>query len=111
MDKFDELLKELQSIDRTQRGCWDDDLYELGVWQKYFDDEDANYKELKSNLDVNTHRWWESSITVISIFGRILGIRHISNVFSENMDYSDVGFTYGFFEMEEVSTISYQEKI
>jgi len=105
MNKFDELLAKLKEIDSIQKNCWEENIPE-NIWDTYF----ANYKEVAHGLNIDTHRWYEISTTVLEIFGRFLGIRHVSNLFSESMSYEDCFVEMEFFEMEEFNTISYRPK-
>lgn len=110
MDKFDDLLAQLKECNAT---CDGSDIFEClpqDVYQQHFEDE-ANYKVLAEKLDVDKHRWYETSVTVIGIYGRILGARHVTGVFSENMSYSDCGFDPFFFEMEAVPSVAYKAKV
>jgi len=66
------------------------------------------YNTVASGLLVDTHRWYETSVTVIKVFDVLLGIRHISNVFSESMGYSDCYVNLEFTEMKEVKTVTYK---
>ena len=45
----------------------------------------------------------------MEIYGGLLGIRYISNVFSEGMDVGDCCVGMQFFEMKEVEVISYKK--
>jgi len=105
MERFDELLKVLEekSYEMEDSQCWDECLPE-DVYNEFFK---GNYKEVASGLNVDTHRWYETSTTVIEIFGRFLGITHVSNIFSENMDVSDCGESVSFKEMKQVQTVTY----
>ena len=104
MEKFNELLRKLQGLDITQtNGDWAENL-PVEIWEKYFKN---NFKEVKKGLDVDTHRHYETSITVIEIYGRLLGIVHITNMFSEAQDYEDCYVTMEFGEMKEVQSVSY----
>jgi len=105
MEKFNELLKKLQDLNITQtKGDWAENLPD-DIWKEYFK---ANFKEVKSGLDVDTHRWYETSTNVIEIFGGLLGITFITNMFSESQDYEDCYVTIEFNQMKEVQTISYE---
>ena len=106
MEIFDELLKKLNELRLEQRSCWDETI-PVVVWAKYFK---KNYKDVASEIDVDKHRWYEISTTVGKIFGRFLGIRHVSNVFSEQMGIEDCAHTLEFHEMEEVEIKSYKKK-
>ena len=105
MEKFDELLAKLKALKITQTHFdWAEDIPE-DIWKEYFD---GNFKVVKRNLRVDKHRWYETSISVIKIFDRFLGIRHVSDMFSETMDVEDCYHTLEFFEMKEVQTITYE---
>ena|SRR5688572_10781869 len=98
------LLNELKIIQKKMD--WAESLPD-NVWKEHFFEQ---YEEVKHNLDVDTHRWYETSVTVIKINDGLMGIRHITNMFSEQSDPEDIYFTMEFFEMEPVTVISYQEK-
>lgn len=105
MSKFDELLKELQAISKVQNCIdWIESIPN-DIYVKNF--KDVDYLELDDGLHIDTHRWYELSTSVIEIHGRILGIHHVSNIFSESMMCSDCEHDIAFFEMEEMKTISY----
>ncbi len=105
MEKFNELLSKLKELNITQtKGDWAENLPEE-IWEQYFK---ANFKELKSGIEVETHRWYETSTTVIEICGGLLGITFITNMFSESQDYEDCYVTIEFSEMKQVQTISYE---
>ncbi len=104
MEKFKELLSNLEELDITQTaGDWAENLPDE-IWEQYLKN---NFKEVKAGLDVDTHRWYETSITVIETCGGLLGIRHITNMFSEGQGFEDCYVTLEFIEMKEVRSISY----
>lgn len=108
---FDQMLKELQALNLPQEGSWDDDLYGTDLWGKYFENEGKyNYNEVDSELNLDKHRWFEISTTVLQFGDRFLGINHISNVYSESSGVSDCGHEYSFFEMLPVTVTTYVEK-
>ena len=105
MEKFNELLKKLQALNITQtKGDWAENLPE-DIWEDYFK---ASFKEVKSGLNVNTERWYETSTSVIEVCGGLLGITFITNMFSESQDYEDCCVTIEFNQMKEEKTISYK---
>lgn len=106
-EKFYSLLSKLQALEFKQ------------TTGEFFEEESLPvelYEELKdakivaSDLDVDQHRWYETSVTVYNIYGRFLGIRSVSNLYSESMDYDDVSGSYWFGEMEAVPSVSYVVK-
>lgn len=104
MDKFDELLDKLNNLKIIQEnGDWYENIPD-DIWMEHFN---KNFKEICSGLNVDTHRWYETSIAVIKIYDRFLGIQYITNMFSESSTYSDCYVTMKFFEMKEVQVTSY----
>ena len=103
---FDVLLRELNSETRKQEDtCWEECVPEE-IWDRHF----KEYKEVACDLDVDKHRWYEVSTTVVKIYDRFLGIRHIAQTYSENTYVDDCYWDLFFFEMEEVKEITYREK-
>ena len=104
-DKFNGLLKELNKNEIEQTSYWEDCIPKE-IYKKYFD----KYTLVTTGIDIDTHRWYETSTTVIKIYGKFLGIDHIAQVFSESMGFGDCGVNINFFEMEEFTTVSYRKK-
>lgn len=104
MDKFDELLKQLNELEIEQEQMeWSENIPEE-IWNEHFANKCA---QLESDLDVDKHRWYETSISVVEVYDRIMGVKHVSDIFSESMSCKDCGHTLEFFEMEPVNTITY----
>lgn len=107
MRKFEDLLEELnRSVISQKSSDWAEDMTEE-VWNGHLQD---NYEIVANGLDVDTHRWYEISTTVIKIYDRLIGITHVTHIFSEAMGWDECGCPYVFTEMEEFTTISYREK-
>jgi len=105
--KKDELLEKLNGLNLTQTKMdWAENIPD-DIWEEYFK---GNFKEVASNLNVDTRRWYEVSTTVIYIFNFYLGIRHITNIFSESSMIEDCYVKMEFMEMEEVQTTTYRKK-
>lgn len=101
-----ELIKELNELGITQQDLdWGESLPSR-IYEEHF----KNAREVSTGLDVNKHRWYETSITVIEVGGMYIGIRHVSDLFSESMCVDDVYHKMKFMEMEEIKLISYREK-
>jgi hypothetical protein len=104
MEKFNELLEKLNGLKLIQKQMdWAECLPEE-IWNEHFKD---NFKKLKSGLNPDAYRWYETSISVISIYDKLLGIKHITNLFSESSSCEDCYVKIEFFEMKEVTVISY----
>ena len=107
MENFNELLEKLNGLKIIQKSMdWGECLPE-DIWNEYFK---GKYKEIAFGIDVDTHRHYETSITVINIFDeeKLLGIRHITNVFSESSMVEDCYVTILFYEMKEKVITSYE---
>lgn len=107
MEKFNKLLKQLQELKIVQKEIdWAENLPEQ-IWEEHFKN---NFQELKKGLYVDGRRHYETTISVIKIYNKILGIRHITNVYSESSSCEDCFVNLDFFEMEEQQTITYIKK-
>jgi hypothetical protein len=101
-----ELILKLNDLKITQTSSdWEEDVPE-DIYNEYLD---GAYTELAYDLDVDTHRWYETSITVLDFSGFFIGVRYITNMFSESQDYEDCYHHLEFFEMEEFTKISYKK--
>ncbi len=107
MDKFKELLTKLQENAGKQNNCWEESIPEE-IWDNYFMKFD--YKILKSDIDRDEHRWYVISTIVVEILDGLLGIRAVTDLLSETMDYESCYHTLEFFEMKEINVISYKKK-
>ena len=74
------------------------------IYKKYF------LNDLDNNLEVDKHRWYETSISIFDIGIGYLGVRSVTDVNSENSEVEDMHYTLEFFEMEQITKISYIEK-
>lgn len=66
---------------------------------------------VQKNLDIDKYRWFEVSTTVLKSPDNVLfGIRGVTQLYSESMDYSDCDKYVEAFLMEEVQTVTYKRK-
>lgn len=104
MNKFNELLAKLQALEIIQtEGDWAENLPQE-IWEEHFIN---NFKELDRNLKPDTRRHYEISTSVLSIYGGLLGITYITNLFSEISSYDDCYVTIEFEQMKEIQTVTY----
>jgi len=107
MEKFDEMLKELNDLKIIQKSMdWSENIPE-DIYNEWFK---GYFKTVGWGIDTVIHRWYENSTTVIEMYGRYLGIYHVSNIYSESSEVEDIYFTMGFSEMEQIQITSYKEK-
>lgn len=106
MNTVKELAKYLndEKIESTSVD-WEESIPEE-IWKEIFSP--VEYTTVDRGVDVDTRRWYETSITVIKIFDGFLGIRNVNNIFSESMSVSDASVTMEFYVMEEVPSVSYK---
>ena len=107
-DKFLEMIKELNDLKIIQKSYdFEEDLPE-DICAKYF--ENVEYKKLKSGINTNERRWCEISISVYDYKCYLLGVRHVSKMYSETSSWEDFYHTITFHEMEEIQVTSYKVK-
>lgn len=106
--KIADLVKELNGFKIHQTTMsWEESLSD-DMWYYYFD---KKFKVVSSGLHVNTHRWYETSVTVLDMGNEnYLGVRHVSNVFSESMGVRDCDVHLEFFELMPITTVTYIKK-
>lgn len=100
-----EIIKQLNDLKITQRSIdFLEDLPE-DIYKKYFEG-----KEVDNDLSVDKHRWYETSITVFEIPKGYIGVRSVTDLFSEQSSVYDMFWTLQFFEMEPIVTTTYKIK-
>ena len=105
MGKFDSILYILKDKELIQtKSDWAEDLPKE-IWDTRFK---GQFEVKATGLHVDTRRWYETSVDVIKIHGRFLGIRYITNIFSETSSYEDCYHSITFFEMEEKMKPTYE---
>jgi len=100
-----ELVEHLNGLKIIQNSSWDECIPEE-IWKEYFE---GKHKTVDSGLDVDKHRWYETSIEVIEINGGFIGIHSVTDCFSEQSSIEDMFWTLSFFEMKEVKVTSYEK--
>lgn len=98
-----ELIEKLNNLNIIQKNYdFEEDLPE--EMSQYFT------KPLVQELDVDKHRWYETGISVWETKEGLLGVRSVTNLYSEQSDYGDISWKLRFFEMEPIETITYKIK-
>jgi hypothetical protein len=98
-----EIIEKLNNLNIIQKNYeFEEDLPEEML--KYFT------KQLASELDIDKHRWYETSISVWQTNEGLLGVRSITNLYSEQSYYEDISWKLRFFEMKTVRTVTYKIK-
>lgn len=106
MEKFKELLEKLNEKEiLCTDTSWEENI-PSDIWSEYF----GVYEEISHRLNEDQRTWYSVSTTVIEIFGKYLGIRHVDNTFSESQYPEDCGTNVRFFEMIEEKTVTYIRK-
>ncbi len=99
-----ELINYLNGLKIIQKSIdFEEDLSEE-IYEKYF------YNSLEFELDIDKRRWYETSVSVWKTEKGLLGVRSITNIYSENSSVEDMNWQLVFFEMEAFTKISYKVK-
>jgi hypothetical protein len=102
---MEEILNELNGLKIIQKSIdFEEDLSE-NIYEKYF-----SCKPLETELDIDKHRWYETGISVWETEKGLLGVRSITNIYSENSSVEDIYWKLIFFKMESFTTVSYKVK-
>lgn len=103
--KLQELITKINELNLCQTEYPDEQEFNEEI-----DSELSNLKVVDSGLDVDKHRWYETSVTVYKHPEGFFGIRYVTDQFSEMSSIEDHYWDLKAFEMEEVSTVTYKVK-
>lgn len=103
--KMKELIQKLNDLKIIQRSYDFVEDLPADIAEKYFP---AN--SIECELDIDKHRWYETSISVWETDLGLIGVRAITNLYSEMSMYYDMHHRLEFFEMEPIETITYKIK-
>lgn len=101
MKSIKEIIEELNSLKIIQKSMDFTEDLDQDILDKYFTN---CVKEL---LDVDKHRWYETSIQVYELPDGYLGVQCITDVVGESNSVEDMFWTLKFFEMDQIQVISY----
>ena len=65
---------------------------------------------VKEGVDIEKHRWYETSISIFRCSDGLLGIRLPSQLYSESSEWSSLYSDVEFYNVEEVMEIAYKTK-
>ena len=85
-------------------------FYSIYEFEDSLTDRQLELKTVSEDIDVDRHRWYEISTTVYKVEDGYVGIRGISQIYSEYMSNKDCNYLCKASEYEEVQTISYRKK-
>lgn len=99
-----EIIEQLNNLQITQNSIdFEEDLSDE-IYNKYFNNKIANL------LDVDKHRWYETSISVFKIDEGLFGARIVTDIFGEETSIEDISWEIKFWEMEEIPSVTYKIK-
>lgn len=101
MKSIKEIIEELNSLKIIQKSMDFTEDLDQDILDKYFTN---CVKEL---LDVDKHRWYETSIQVYELPDGYLGVQCITDVVGESNSVEDMFWTLRFFEMDQIQVVSY----
>lgn len=76
-------------------------------WRNCIDEDTSNWITVAYDLEIDKRRWYEFCTEVVEIDGMYMGVRHVSQMYSESGQVIDCYFTLQFKEMKPVTTITY----
>ena len=100
-----ELIEYLNSLKILQTSCWDENIPE-DIYDEYFTDK---FESIEFGLDVEKHRWYEITTEVLKMNNNFIGVRSVTDTFSESSTIEDMYHKLEFFEMEQILVTSYKE--
>lgn len=91
------------------------ELYKNGECYNTFELEEHIGSDLlvKDNIDIidiDKHRWYETSVSIFKCSDGLLGIRLPSQLYSESSEWSDLYSGIEFYDVEEVKEVVYKTK-
>lgn len=101
-----EIVDYLNSLEIEQKSIDFEEDLPLYICNKYF----LGKKRLATEIDIDKLRWYETSISVYEFPEGLLGVRHVTDMYSEQISVSDIRHTLIFCEMEEFTNVSYKRK-
>lgn len=106
-NKFDELLQELNKYEIIQTTFDWEEIIPEELWNEHFEN---NNHRVVAWISYEKHRHYETGIIVISIYGRYLGIRALSDIYSEMTAPEDCYHIVKFYEMESKTKKTFKIK-
>jgi hypothetical protein len=100
-------IKELNELKIIQTLWCDGGYAESEELQEFLKDATI----VATGLYVDKHRWYETAIDVYKVQDKLIGIRAISQLYSESSGIEDCFHYLRFMEMEEIKTTTYAEKL
>ena len=94
------------TFEETMAKVNDGEYWSLWDVDEYFE-YNLKLTRLASGLNIDKHRWYEVTTSVYEVEGRFLGVRGLSQCFSEGSDAEDCCCESEAFEMEVKQTITY----
>lgn len=99
-----DFITKLNNSKIIQKEWLDEFQFKDSEMQEFFD----SSEKLKDYIDVDKHRWHETSVIVYrGPDGELFGINSITTLYAECSSLSDFYHTLKAFEVEEVKVISY----
>lgn len=97
-----ELIENINSLKLIQKECWEDVDFPQEI-QEVLDTCNIN----KTDLDVDKHRWYETSVTVYELNGEHFGIRYVTDTFSEQSSIEDMSWQICAIPMKAIQSVKF----
>jgi hypothetical protein len=105
MEKITEIVEKLNNLKILQKSMEFTENLDEETMRAYFVE-----NAVEELLDVDKHRWYETSIAVWELPQGYLGVRSVTDVVGESNSVEDMYWTLKFFEMEQIQAVSYKIK-
>lgn len=97
-----ELIDKINGLGINQINHWEDTEFPEEI-QEVLNGCDI----VEEGLDVDKHRWYETSVVVYQIGDEYFGITYVTDLFSESMSISDCSWEIVAFPMTAIQITSY----
>ena len=102
-EKFEKLIEEINKAELPS-------LYHLEDCEFWWEGDNEVGNLLEEGLNVDKHRWYETSTSVYRVGDFFLGVNGPSQMYSESSSWDDLQHEVIAFEMEKVLIVSYRAK-
>ena len=99
-----EIVEKINNLKKIQKEYWEDVEFPKEI-QAILD----SCEIVAEGLDVDKHRWYETSTVVYKLNEQYFGITYVTDTFSENSSIEDMYWEICAVPMKQVQTITYEE--
>ena len=98
------IVEKINSLKLIQKKYWEDIEFPEEI-QSVLD----KCEIVETDLDVDKHRWYETSLVVYKLNDEYFGIRYVTDTFSESSSIEDMYWQICAIPMKQVQKITYEK--